>query len=94
MLVRRLNSPCRPVPCPPSPRPVNFLDLKIFHPLGEGSFGRVYLASYYETLVAIKILVSFDEKELEAQAAANLLSLSSPILAALNKEASLLASLR
>ncbi|KAL4447322.1 hypothetical protein ABPG77_007355 [Micractinium sp. CCAP 211/92] len=73
---------------------LNFLDLKIFHPLGEGSFGRVYLASYYETLVAIKILVSFDEKELEAQAAANLLSLSSPILAALNKEASLLASLR
>jgi len=47
-----------------------------------------------EISVAVKILINFDEKALEQQAAANVLSLSSPILAALKKEASLLASLR
>lgn len=90
-LASRVSVAPWPLLCPAS---VNFFDLKIIQPLGEGSFGRVYLARYFETLVAAKVLLSCGERELEAQAAANLLSLSSPILAALNKEASLLASLR
>ena len=46
---------------------------------------QVYLASWKETAVAVKILMTVDDKQLEDENAAGLLSLSSPILRVLQK---------
>jgi hypothetical protein len=67
-----------------------FDDLSIIKVIGEGSFGRVYLAVWHETNVAVKVLL--DSSITQSQAAT--LSLSSPILQKLEAEGSLLASLR
>lgn len=67
-----------------------FDELRIVKVIGEGSFGRVYLAAWHETNVAVKVLL--DNSITESQAAT--LSLSSPILQKLEAEGSLLASLR
>lgn len=36
---------------------LNFADLQIEHPVGEGSWGRVYKATWHETPVAVKVLL-------------------------------------
>ena len=38
-----------------------FDDLQFLHPIGEGSFGKVYLAMMHETHVAVKVLSSGSE---------------------------------
>lgn len=36
---------------------LNFQDLEIQQPIGEGSWGRVYMARWHETNVAVKVLL-------------------------------------
>ena len=71
------HTACPPAPPALTPTAVNFFDLKIIQPLGEGSFGRVYLARYYDTLVAAKICIPCGEHESEEQVAAKVLTLTS-----------------
>ncbi|KAL4421755.1 hypothetical protein ABPG77_009738 [Micractinium sp. CCAP 211/92] len=78
---------------------INYADLDLQRPLGEGSFGKVFLAKWRETLVAAKVLVTADDAAAAAAAAASsgsssALSLSSPTIEALQKEAGLMAALR
>ncbi len=68
-----------------------YKDISIIHPLGEGSFGKVYLAKWKETPVAIKMLISSSNP---TASKAEALSLGSPDLAALRREAGLMASMR
>ncbi|PRW33138.1 Serine threonine- kinase CTR1 [Chlorella sorokiniana] len=71
---------------------VQFHELQMKRAIGEGSYGKVYLASWLGTEVAVKILiVGHVASASEAQRA---LSLSAPIMQKLEAEASLLASLR
>jgi serine/threonine protein kinase len=49
--------------------------------IGEGSFGRVYLAKWHETFVAVKLLLNTGVDVEDMEAAAELaISLSNPIL--------------
>jgi serine/threonine protein kinase len=49
--------------------------------IGEGSFGRVYLAKWRETLVAVKLLLNTGVDVEDMEAAAELaISLSNPVL--------------
>ncbi|GAB4821070.1 hypothetical protein N2152v2_008116 [Parachlorella kessleri] len=74
---------------------IPFGELQIMKQIGEGSFGRVYMAKWRETLVAVKLLlntgVNLDDMEAAAELA---ISLSNPVLLNLQKEASLMAALR
>lgn len=69
---------------------VNVKDLQIERQIGEGSFGRVYLAKWNETLVAVKILMSGGSIEDDHEG----LSLSNPVLTSLAKESNMMAALR
>eukprot|EP00887_Chlorella_sp_A99_P008111 scaffold12.g8111.t1 len=73
---------------------MNFADLEIQKQIGEGSFGRVYLAKWNETLVAVKILLAASVDLGNAGDAERALSLSNPIMLSLEKEASMMATLR
>ncbi|KAL4431452.1 hypothetical protein ABPG75_006708 [Micractinium tetrahymenae] len=79
---------------------ISYGDLDIQRPLGEGSFGRVLLAKWRETLVAAKVLLTAGDAATAAAAAAasssdsSAVSLSSPTIEALQKEAGLMAALR
>ena len=68
---------------------VAFNDLKMERQIGEGSFGRVFLAKWNETLVAVKILTSVAPVD-----DVSALTLSNPILSSLAKESNMMASLR
>lgn len=68
---------------------VAFNDLRMERQIGEGSFGRVYLAKWNETLVAVKILSSIGPAEDESN-----LTLSNPVLSGLAKESNMMAALR
>lgn len=68
---------------------VNFNDLQMERQIGEGSFGRVYLAKWNETLVAVKILLSMNSADEDSQ-----LALSNPVLSSLAKESNMMAALR
>lgn len=79
------------------PWQLDFRELTFLRPLGEGSYGKVYLATYLETRVAVKVLMSLDGTQQQAEASDRMsqaLSLSSPVLASLQKEAGLMAALR
>jgi serine/threonine protein kinase len=73
---------------------VNWGDLEITRQIGEGSFGKVYLAKWRETTVAVKVLsntgMSSSMEEDEAYQAQN----NTMLLEGLEKEAGLMASLR
>ena len=77
---------------------LNFRDLQIEHPVGEGSWGRVYKAKWHETPVAVKVL-------LDTAAAgpggtggstrgASMVPATDPVLGRLQQEAGLISSLR
>lgn len=68
---------------------VAFNDLQMERQIGEGSFGRVFLAKWNETLVAVKILTSVAPVD-----DTSALTLSNPILSSLAKESNMMASLR
>ena len=68
---------------------VAFNDLRMERQIGEGSFGRVFLAKWNETLVAVKILTSIAPIDDEAA-----LTLSNPVLSSLAKESNMMAALR
>lgn len=68
---------------------VAFNDLRMERQIGEGSFGRVYLAKWNETLVAVKILSSIAPAEDDSN-----LTLSNPVLSGLAKESNMMAALR
>lgn len=60
-------------------------DLTILRPLGEGSYGKVYLASMRETLCAIKLLLSAEDAAAAVRSGDSAISLSSPVMQALEK---------
>lgn len=64
----------------------------MIQPIGKGSFGRVYLARWHETPVACKILI--DKEVMASMGPEKAMSLPSALLAKLDEEAGLLASLR
>ncbi|KAL4427896.1 hypothetical protein ABPG75_001985 [Micractinium tetrahymenae] len=70
---------------------IDFSSLQIMRPLGEGSYGKVYLARWNETLVAVKVLVSGSGHQQGADAA---WSVPQAVLDALEKEAQVMATLR
>lgn len=72
---------------------LSYEDLNIVKIVGEGSFGRVYLAYWHDTPVAVKILTMGGAANTVDQAR-NTLALSSPVIRQLEDEAGLLASLR
>ncbi|PSC69274.1 Serine threonine-kinase CTR1 [Micractinium conductrix] len=74
------------------PFALTFSDLRIERCIGQGSFGKVYLASYNETPVAVKILMKLEAAEDDEEL--HPVTLSSPALAGLNKEAEVMAALR
>jgi serine/threonine protein kinase len=75
---------------------INFDDLVIDKQVGEGSFGRVYVATWHETRVAVKILIlsglagGGDDADADADAAA----LSHSVLEGLARECTMMAALR
>lgn len=75
------------------PWEINYDDLVIQRPIGEGSFGKVYLAKWNETLVAVKLLLSLQDIQKVAGPEAAL-TLSSPVLFNLQKECQLMAGMR
>ncbi len=75
---------------------IDFAALRVGRRVGEGSFGKVYAATWHETPVAVKVLVD-ESTALDGGGAGGahaLRSLSSPVMAALAAEAGLMASLR
>ncbi|KAK2078096.1 hypothetical protein QBZ16_003964 [Prototheca wickerhamii] len=73
---------------------LNWQDLEIQKQIGEGSFGRVYLAKWNETYVAVKVLIQRGLDPNDPHEATLALSMSNPIMASLHKEAAMMASLR
>jgi hypothetical protein len=73
---------------------IDFDALHLGRRIGEGSFGKVYVATYHETQVAVKVLVDETTALDRGADAAALRNLSSPVMAALAQEAGLMASLR
>jgi len=72
---------------------VDFERLNFIRPIGSGSFGRVYLAMWQETPVAVKILLDRG-RDFATMTAAQVMTIASPVLKELNREAGLMASLR
>ncbi|KAL4421962.1 hypothetical protein ABPG77_007904, partial [Micractinium sp. CCAP 211/92] len=76
------------------PWQIEFEDLQLQKKtIGEGSFGKVYVAKWHETLVAVKVLLDLEEAAQQRSAEAAW-TLSNPILQNLQKECALMASLR
>jgi len=77
---------------------INFLEITIEYPIGEGSFGRVYKAKWNHTDVAVKILIdaaAMDERAQGSHASHNtsLLEPSPLLMAKLNEEAQIMEKL-
>ena len=73
---------------------VRFRDLDVSKQIGEGSFGRVYLAKWHETLVAVKVLLSSGVSLEDADDVERAITLSNPVMENLQKESGLMAALR
>ncbi|KAI3430255.1 hypothetical protein D9Q98_004851 [Chlorella vulgaris] len=74
------------------PWQLKYSELKMQRPLGEGSFGKVFLATWNETLVAVKVLLSADDAASKSNGSS--ISLPPSVVDELHKEAGLMASLR
>ncbi|KAL4457287.1 hypothetical protein ABPG75_012152 [Micractinium tetrahymenae] len=72
---------------------IDFEDLQMQRTIGEGSFGKVYVAKWNETLVAVKVLLDVEEAQ-KAAAPDVVWRLSDPILRNLQKECQLMAAMR
>lgn len=76
---------------------LNFADLVIQYPIGEGSWGRVYKASWNQAPVAVKILMDGGSGPVASisanQSTASLMTADSPVFARLNQEASIMTQL-
>lgn len=73
----------------------DFSELEIMRVLGEGSFGRVYLAKWKETLIAVKILLEEGEPvAVNSNPETAAITLSSSMLGKLRDEAELMGKLR
>lgn len=84
----------------------SFAELEIEKPIGSGSYGKVYLATWHETKVAVKILLDMEAisgggtgsngpaTTPPTSATGSVLSLDSPVLQNLQEEAAMMASLR
>ncbi|GAB4821932.1 hypothetical protein N2152v2_008978 [Parachlorella kessleri] len=74
---------------------IDFSSLQLIRPIGEGSYGRVYLGLWRECPVAVKILLSAGlDAANESDAMQQAISLSHPVLANLQKEAALMSAMR
>ncbi|GAB4822575.1 hypothetical protein N2152v2_009621 [Parachlorella kessleri] len=73
---------------------INFKALELQRQIGEGSFGRVYVARWQQTPVAVKILLNTALDVYSEDAVKQALTLSNPVLENLQKEAALMCSLR
>lgn len=92
------------------PWQLSYSELDIIKPIGEGSSARVYVARWHQTIVAVKVFQTRGQQGQEVLkegggggangaggeggAPAQGLTLSSPLLDSLRKEAGFLASLR
>ncbi|PRW58265.1 Serine threonine- kinase CTR1 [Chlorella sorokiniana] len=76
-----------------SPWELKFSALQFVRPLGSGSYGQVYLATLQETPCAVKLLTGCDEAA-AVRSGDSSLSLSMPVMQALQREASTMAALR
>jgi serine/threonine protein kinase len=77
----------------PRPLAADFSQLELLKPIGEGSFGLVHMARFFQTTVAVKML-TMDAKRGAAGTASRPTPPSPAVLDALQKEASIMASLR
>ncbi|GAB4813555.1 hypothetical protein N2152v2_000601 [Parachlorella kessleri] len=73
---------------------VEFDTLELKQQIGEGSYGRVFLAKWQRTPVAVKILVNTALDVYNNKAVKRALTLSNPVLENLQKEAVLMCKLR
>ncbi|KAL4855140.1 Glutamate synthase [NADH] [Chlorella vulgaris] len=75
---------------------LNFRDITVLHAIGEGSFGRVFLASWHKCLVACKMLIDTEAvmREKSGGQEAGSLTLPSDLQAKLEEEAGIMARLR
>lgn len=74
---------------------IRFQDIQLEQPIGEGSWGRVYKGTWNHTPVAVKVLLDGSGHAVtDSGTAEAALSASNPVLARLQSEAGLMASLR
>ncbi|KAL4855412.1 Importin-5 [Chlorella vulgaris] len=77
---------------------VEFKDITMLKPIGEGAFGRVFLARWHQIIVACKVLIDRDavhrEARGEAEEEGGALTLPAELEAKLEEEAALMAMLR
>ncbi|GAB4821009.1 hypothetical protein N2152v2_008055 [Parachlorella kessleri] len=73
---------------------IDFKALELQRQIGEGSYGRVYVASWQCTPVAVKILLNTAVDMYSEEAVQQAITLSNPVLENLQKEAALMCSLR
>lgn len=78
---------------------MNFSDMTVERQIGEGSFGRVYVAKWNETMVAVKVLIGMgtieeDGEEEDAGPGTGTTPPNDPVLDSLAKESTMMAALR
>lgn len=75
---------------------VDFKDIELIRTIGEGSFGLVWMARYLQTTVAVKILIQDLKRDVGTVGADSALTQqpSTQVMAALQREASIMAGLR
>lgn len=78
------NRPCRAIP---------FQELTLHRRIGQGAFGRVYLATWHQTPCAVKVLLARPVLD-EPGGLAGALAAASPLVARLQGEARLMFALR
>ena len=72
---------------------LNFQDITVERPIGEGSWGRVYKGSWNQTEVAVKILLDSNTGDEANVTQSALMAPTSPVMARLDQEASIMTTL-
>ncbi|KAL4521658.1 hypothetical protein Ndes2526A_g01846 [Nannochloris sp. 'desiccata'] len=72
---------------------LNFQDITVERPIGEGSWGRVYKGSWNQTEVAVKILLDTNTGDEANVTQSALMAPNNPVMARLEQEASIMTTL-
>jgi hypothetical protein len=72
---------------------LNFQDITVDRPIGEGSWGRVYRGSWNQTEVAVKILLDSNTGDEATVTQSALMAPNNPVMARLEQEASIMTTL-